>query len=190
MPDGSRDLKYSKDLIIVFNDYFIIINFYNIKSKGMNCKIPSLFNCSLSFTTIQTLRVFHLSYFKYVLQISFNSFQFISSKFWKSLIFNLFEVSFTHFQWNRFLNKFLSEIYMITNIITYFRSADYLFFILSGKWFYNFWCKLFWDVSTIYLFIFWVVNDCLISDTEYYFEYLHYMNSFLNLKKFEYKFSK
>ena len=29
----------------------------------------------------QTLRVFHLSYLKYVLQISFNSFQFISSKF-------------------------------------------------------------------------------------------------------------
>ena len=29
----------------------------------------------------QTLRVFHLSYFKYILQISFNSFQFISSKF-------------------------------------------------------------------------------------------------------------
>ena len=30
---------------------------------------------------------------KYI-QISFNSFQFISSKFWKSVIFNSFEVNF------------------------------------------------------------------------------------------------
>ena len=29
-----------------------------------------------------------------LLQISFNSFQLVSSKFWKSVIFNLFEVSF------------------------------------------------------------------------------------------------
>ena len=32
-----------------------------------------------------------------------------------------------------------------------------------------------------------MVNDCLISDTEY-FEYLHYMNSFLNLNKLENEF--
>ena len=52
MPDGSRDLKYSKDLIIVFNDYFII-NFYIIKSKEMNCKIPYLcLIAGLGFTTI------------------------------------------------------------------------------------------------------------------------------------------
>ena len=115
--------------------------------------------CPLINLGNQTLRVFHLSYFKYILQIRFNSFQFISSKFWKSVIFNLFEVSFTHFQWNRFLNKFLSEIYMITSIMTYFRSADYLFYILSGKCFHDFLCQLF------IFFIFWVVNDCLISDT-------------------------
>ena len=29
-----------------------------------------------------------------LLQISFNSFQLVSSKFWKSVIFNLFELSF------------------------------------------------------------------------------------------------
>ena len=45
--DGSKDLKYSKDLIIVFNNYHLIIDFYIIKSKGVNCKIPCLFNCSL-----------------------------------------------------------------------------------------------------------------------------------------------
>ena len=115
----------------------------------------------------QTLRVFHLSYFKYVLQISFNSFQFISSKFWKSVIFNLFEVSFSHFQWNRFLNKFFSEISMINSINTYFRSADYLFFILSGKWFHNFQCQLFifyifsgkWLLNFWY-WIFWIPTLC------------------------------
>ena len=108
----------------------------------------------------QTLRVFHLSYFKYVLQISFNSFQFISSKFWKSVIFNLFEVSFLISNEIDFLNKFFSEISMITSIITYSRTTDYLFFILSGKWVHDFWYQLF--IS----FIFWVVNDCLISDTK------------------------
>ena len=59
----------------------------------INCCILCLiliFNIDFS----QTLRVFHLSYFKYALQISFNSFQFISSKFWKSVISNLFEISF------------------------------------------------------------------------------------------------
>ena len=91
----------------------------------------------------QTLRVFHLSYFKYVLQISFNSFQFISSKFWKSVIFNLFEVSFLISNEINFLNKFFSEIFMITSIITYSRTTDYLFFILSGKWVHDFWYQLF-----------------------------------------------
>ena len=73
----------------------------------------------------QTLREFHLSYFKYILQISFNSFQFFSSKFWKCVIFNSFEVSFSHFQWNRFFNKFFSEISIIASTITYLISADY-----------------------------------------------------------------
>ena len=91
----------------------------------------------------QTLRVFHFSYFKYVLQISFNSFQFISSKFWKSVIFNLFEVSFLISNEINFLNKFFSEIFMITSIITYSRTTDYLFFILSGKWVHDFWYQLF-----------------------------------------------
>ena len=99
--------------------------------------------CSL-LCWYQTLRVFHLSYFKYyILQISFNSFQFISSKFWKSVIFNLFEVSFSHFQWNKFLNKFFSEISIITSINTYFISAEYYF-------------------------LFWVVNGFMISDANYF----------------------
>ena len=61
-----------------------------------------------------------------LLQISFDLFQFISSKFWKGVNSNLF----SHFQWYRYLNKFLSKI---TSIITYLKSADYAFFILSGK---------------------------------------------------------
>ena len=44
-----------------------------------------------------------------LLQISFDLFQLISSKFWKSLIFDLFDGSFSHFQWNRFLNKFAKK---------------------------------------------------------------------------------
>ena len=123
-------------------------------------KFPIHFQFFL-FSAKQTLRVFHLSYFKYVLQISFNSFQFISSKFWKSVIFNLFEVSFLISNEINFLNKFFSEISMITSIITYSRTTDYLFFILSGKWVHDFWYQL-----VIYFSIFWVVNDCLISDTE------------------------
>ena len=87
-----------------------------------------------------------------LLQISFNSFQLVSSKFWKSVIFNLFEVSFPHFQWNRFLNKFFSEISIIISIITYFISADYFIYILSDEWFHDFWCQLFWNLSTIYFF--------------------------------------
>ena len=121
---------------------------------------------------IQTLRVFHLSYFKYVLQISFNSFQFISSKFWKSVIFNLFEVSFLISNEINFLNKFFSEISMITSIITYSRTTDYLFFILSGKWFHDFWYQLFiyffilsgkwllnfwyWNLNILNIFIMWI----------------------------------
>ena len=116
-------------------------------------KTPKFFwKCKQTIQNNQTLRVFHLSYFKYILQISFNSFQFISSKFWKSVIFNLFEVSFSHFQWNRFLNKFFSEISIITSTITYSISADYFIYILSDKWFHDFWCQLFWDLSTIYFF--------------------------------------
>ena len=122
--------------------------------------------------TYQTLRVFHLSYFKYVLQISFNSFQFISSKFWKSVIFNLFEVSFLISNEINFLNKFFSEIFMITSIITYSRTTDYLFFILSGKWVHDFWYQLFiffyilsgkwllnfwyWNLNILNIFIMWI----------------------------------
>ena len=121
---------------------------------------------------IQTLRVFHLSYFKYILQISFNSFQFISSKFWKSVIFNLFEVSFLISNEINFLNKFFSEISMITSIITYSRTTDYLFFILSGKWVHDFWYQLFiffyilsgkwllnfwyWNLNILNIFIMWI----------------------------------
>ena len=124
---------------------------------------------------LQTLRVFHLSYFKYVLQISFNSFQFISSKFWKSVIFNLFEVSFLISNEINFLNKFFSEISMITSIITYSRTTetDYLFFILSGKWVHDFWYQLF------IFFIFWVVNDCLYSDTGIWIFWISWLCEFI-----------
>ena len=106
----------------------------------------------------QTLRLFQISYFKYVFQISFNLFQFISSKFWKTVIFNLFEVCFSNFRWNKFWNKFFSDITIITSIITYFEICQLyifkLFFILSGKWFHDFWCWLFWDFAIIYLSLF------------------------------------
>ena len=120
----------------------------------------------------QTLRVFHLSYFKYVLQISFNSFQFISSKFWKSVIFNLFEVSFLISNEINFSNKSFLEISMFTSIITYSKTTDYLFFILSGKWVHDFWYKLFilfyilsgkwllnfwyWNLNILNIFIMWI----------------------------------
>ena len=44
--DGSKDLKYSKDLIIVFNNYHLIIDFYIIKSTPT----PSLTSGSLWLT--------------------------------------------------------------------------------------------------------------------------------------------
>ena len=43
---------------------------------------------STDYRRSQTLKVFHLSYFKYVLQITFSLFQFISSKIFKIVIFN------------------------------------------------------------------------------------------------------
>ena len=127
-----------------------------------NCPKPEFEVPDLSLDSRnQTLRVFHLSYFKYVLQISFNSFQFISSKFWKSVIFNLFEVSFLISNEINFLNKFFSEISMITSIITYSRTTDYLFFILSGKWVHDFWYQLFiffFILSGKWLLNFWYWN--------------------------------
>ena len=69
----------------------------------------------------QTLRVFHLSYFKYVLQITFSLFQFISSKIFKFIIFNLLEVCFPNVWWNRFLNEFFWD-----QLIIYFWLRTYL----------------------------------------------------------------
>ena len=57
--------------------------YYNSEGR----KVFTPLQCALlgkqtkSHYEVQTLRLFHLSYFKYILQISFNSFQFISSKF-------------------------------------------------------------------------------------------------------------
>ena len=135
--------------------------------------------CWISFNP--DIKVFHLSYFKYILQISFNSFQFISSKFWKSVIFNLFEVSFSHFQWNKFLNKFFSEISILITFANYqhiFISAEYyfLFWVVNGFMISD---ANYFEICQLFLFIFWVVNHCLISDT-LYFEYLHNINSFFN----------
>ena len=52
-----------------FRDFFKKKNVYTLQ------------NVRVKLRSHQTLRAFHLSYFKYMLQISFNSFQFISSKF-------------------------------------------------------------------------------------------------------------
>ena len=130
----------------------IIKNFLSLHTKNslFTNKTRHIWENSelLKMVLKQTLRVFHLSYFKYILQISFNSFQFISSKFWKSVIFNLFEVSFSHFQWNRFSNKFFLEIFMSTRNITYEVSLFSVHFerqSLSSQ------ITLFWDLYSSFL---------------------------------------
>lgn len=71
-----------------------------------------------------------------LIQTCFNSFQL---SFEKNVISNLFEVSYSHFWWNTFINNF-SQTYIwlpavVISIGTYFWFANYSFFTLSGKWF-------------------------------------------------------
>ena len=67
-------------------------------------------------------------------------------------VFNLnyFRSKFSHFQWNTFLNKFFSEISIVTSIITYLRTADYSFWVVNGFMISDANCQLF-----IFLYFEW-----------------------------------